>query len=61
MADGMPLLQRELSHIAGKARLSSAVDKVDKMIALLVEAREQISSGTVATFTREFFIERMSC
>ena len=44
MADGMPLLQRELSHIAAKARLSSAVDNVDKMIELLLDARAQISS-----------------
>lgn len=49
----MPLLQRELSNIAGKARLSSAVDNVDKMIALLLEAREHIALGRLALPPRE--------
>jgi hypothetical protein len=46
MADNMPGLKKELAHIGSKARLSSAVSDVDKMIALLSTAREQIASST---------------
>ncbi|EFW98654.1 regulator of gluconeogenesis [Grosmannia clavigera kw1407] len=44
MADKMPALRAELSQVARKARLSSAVNDVDKIIARLLQAREQIAS-----------------
>lgn len=44
MADNMPKLRAELSQIARKARLSSAVTDVDKIIARLMQAREQIAA-----------------
>ncbi len=47
MADNMPQLRKELSHIAGRARLSSAVEDIDKMIDLLTAAREQVASGSL--------------
>lgn len=40
----MESLQRELSSLSKAARLSSAVDEVDKIIELLTSAREQIAS-----------------
>ncbi len=45
MADAMPQLQAELSQIAGKAHLSAAVDDVDKIIAMLTAARQEVASG----------------
>lgn len=46
MAENMHQLQKELAQSTKNARLSSAVDDVDKMIALLTEARERVASGT---------------
>ena len=45
MADNMPTLRNDLAQVARKARLTSAVQDVDKILARLVEAREQIASA----------------
>lgn len=44
---GIPMLQKELSRLTGggTARLSAAVDDVDKMIEVLTAARDQIAHG----------------
>ena len=44
---GIPQLQKELSRLTGgnTARLSAAVDDVDKMIEVLTNARDQIAHG----------------
>lgn len=46
MADNMPTLRNDLSMVARKARLTSAVEDVDSIIARLLEAREKIAAGT---------------
>ncbi len=46
MADKMPQLQKELAQIAGRARLTSAVEDLDNMIELLSNARELVASGS---------------
>lgn len=45
MADNMPTLRNDLSMVARKARLTSAVEDVDSIIARLLEAREKIAAG----------------
>ena len=45
MADNMPTLRNDLSMVARKARLTSAVEDVDSIIARLLEARERIAAG----------------
>ncbi|ERS99966.1 hypothetical protein HMPREF1624_03335 [Sporothrix schenckii ATCC 58251] len=44
MADNMPTLRNDLSMVARKARLTSAVEDVDNIIAQLLEAREKIAA-----------------
>ncbi|KAL1913492.1 hypothetical protein Sste5344_000454 [Sporothrix stenoceras] len=44
MADNMPTLRNDLSMVARKARLTSAVEDVDSIIARLLEAREKIAA-----------------
>ncbi|CAK7263979.1 hypothetical protein SEPCBS119000_000764 [Sporothrix epigloea] len=44
MADNMPTLHKDLLAIARKARLTSAVNDVDSMIAQLLAARESIAA-----------------
>lgn len=41
----MPTLRNDLSMVARKARLTSAVEDVDSIIAQLLAAREKIASG----------------
>ncbi|CAK7228305.1 hypothetical protein SBRCBS47491_006862 [Sporothrix bragantina] len=45
MADNMPMLRKDLAAVARKARLTSAVNDVDSIIAQLLEARESIAAG----------------
>lgn len=55
MADNMPTLRNDLSMVARKARLTSAVEDVDSIISRLLAAREKIAAGKTLSVCSSYF------